>query len=394
MFKNNKNLLIIALIMITNSLGYGIMIPILYSYSLRFGLTDFQNGLLFAVFSFCQFVAAPFIGRLSDKYGRKPLLIFSLAGTAGSLFMTAFAPSAIFLFLARAFDGITSGNIPVASAVISDTTKPEDRAKGFGIIWASFGFGFVFGPTISALTVGFGISMPFIIAGLITTLATVITIFFLPETNKHLGEVKKGKVFDLSKMARAITDENTGVVLLISFIYSIAFGILIFSFQPFAVKVLTLSAQTISILYTMFGVIGLVSQVIIIPRVVKRVGEKTATIQALFMSMLAFGAYFFSESLLTFVIISAIFGLSNAFINPVIQSLISKVTDQKSQGSVLGLNQSYVSLGMALGPIVGGAIATINIPLPFLLGSGLSAICLLLAIKGLRNVYTHKVSEF
>src|SRR3972149_10970286 len=113
MLKQNRNILIIALIAIVNALGYGIVIPVLYSYSLKYGLSDFENGLLFSVFSICQFISTPVIGRLSDKYGRKPLLLISLAGTAASFLLMAFAISASFLFLARALDGITAGNIPV-----------------------------------------------------------------------------------------------------------------------------------------------------------------------------------------------------------------------------------------------------------------------------------------
>src|SRR2546430_16529131 len=114
MLKSNRNLFIIALIALVNMLGYGIIIPILYAYSKKYGLSDFQNGLLFEMFSICQFISTPIIGRLSDKYGRRPLLIISIAGTAASFFVMAFAPNAWFLFLARALDGLTSGNISVA----------------------------------------------------------------------------------------------------------------------------------------------------------------------------------------------------------------------------------------------------------------------------------------
>src|SRR5260370_6033435 len=125
--------------------------------------------------------------------------------------MMAFAPSAIFLFLARALDGLTAGNIPVATAVISDTTKPEDRAKGFGLIGAAFGIGFVAGPAISTLTVGINPSLPFIIAAFITAISVIITWIYLPETNKHMGsQVVRGKLFDFPKLARALIDENVG----------------------------------------------------------------------------------------------------------------------------------------------------------------------------------------
>src|SRR5579872_4182251 len=192
----DRNLLVVSIIALVNALGYGIIILIIYTYSQKFGLSDFQNGLLFSVFSLCTFIATPVIGRFSDKFGRKPLLVISLIGTAVSFFMAAFAPSAAFLFLARAIDGLTAGNLPVASAVIADTTDEKNRSRGFGIIYAAFGFGFVFGPAISAFTVGISPSLPFIIAGVIAIVAVLATVFFLQETNKHMGEVKEGKLFD------------------------------------------------------------------------------------------------------------------------------------------------------------------------------------------------------
>jgi MFS family permease len=125
----NKNVLIVALIALVNMLGYGIIIPLMYGYSKKFGLSDFENGLLFALYSICQFISTPMIGRLSDKYGRRPMLLISIVGTAASFFLMAFAPNAAFLFLSRILDGLTAGNIPVVFAVISDSTAPEDRTK-------------------------------------------------------------------------------------------------------------------------------------------------------------------------------------------------------------------------------------------------------------------------
>ncbi|MBI4066863.1 MFS transporter [Candidatus Gottesmanbacteria bacterium] len=274
-FKNNRNLLIIALVAIVNALGYGIIIPVLYTYSQKYGLSDFQNGLLFAVFSIFQFLSTPFIGRMSDKYGRKPLLIVSISGTAISFLMMAFAPNAIFLFIARALDGLTAGNVPVASAVISDTTKIEDRAKGFGIIGASFGFGFVVGPAISAFTVGISPALPFIIAAVVSIIAAVSTAIFLPETNKHMGEVKKGKLFDFDKLYHALFDPNVGATLLITLFYFLGLFSFIYAFQPYTVKVLHLAANQISLLFTMFGILGLITQVFLVPKLTKKFGLKS-----------------------------------------------------------------------------------------------------------------------
>ncbi len=381
MFKNNKSLLAVSVIAIVNALGYGIIIPILYSYSRKFGLNDFQNGLLFATFSLFQFLATPLIGRLSDQYGRKPLLLISLAGTMISFLMMAFAPSAVFLFLARALDGITAGNIPVASAVISDTTEHKDRARGFGIIGASFGFGFIFGPAISALTLGFGLSVPFLVAASMTFIAILLTWFILPETNKNIGQVAHGQLIDLRKLARAVVDKNVGMTLLVSLLYSFAFSLFIFAYQPVSVRVLHLSPTQISESFTVFGIMGLVSQLLIIPRITKKFGDRKTLSLSLSFGVVSFALLFFSRSFAWFITVSLLHSLVNGFVAPVISSLLSKEVDAKSQGEILGVNSSYVSLGMIFGPIAGGIVATIAIPAPFLFGSLVVFTCLLISLR-------------
>ncbi len=382
---SNRNLLIIGLIAIVNALGYGIVIPILYSYSKHFGLTDFQNGLLFSVFSICSFLATPIIGRMSDKYGRRPLLIVSIIGTVISFFMQAFAPNAMWLFLARALDGLTAGNISVASAVISDTTTLEERAKGFGIIGASFGFGFVFGPAISALTVGISPSLPFIIAGMITAIAAVITVLFLPETNKHIGQVHHGKLFDFGKLWHALFDKRVGATLLITFIYFLAFACsIIYGFQPFAKKILFLSDVQISILFVLFGVIGLVTQVVVVQPVTKWLGVKKAFSTSIFIVAFAFFVMFLTKSLVLFVLANIILGVANSIMQPLIQTILSQETDEKSQGAILGLNASYMSIGQIFGPIIGGFVASLFIPSIFVVGTLLTLICFYLSFQVLR----------
>lgn len=385
MFKKDRNLLIIALIAIVNALGYGIIIPILYSYSMRFGLTDFQNGLLFATFSLCQFLSTPIIGRLSDKYGRKPLLVGSITGTAISFFMMAFAPNLWFLFLARALDGITAGNIPVATAVISDTMPPKERAKGFGIIGASFGFGFVFGPAISAATVGISPGMPFIIAAVVSLIAVIITALFLPETNKHMGEVKKERLFDFGKLLKALTNQTVGATLVLTLFYFTAMAMFIYAFQSSSVKVLQMSANQISLVFTLYGVLGLISQLVLLGNASKRFGVKKTFQFALIWVGITYIAMFATRTIPTFIMASIALGLINGFIQPLIQTILSEETDETEQGEMMGINASYMSIGQIIGPIIAGVMATYAVPAPFLGAGILVLICFALSF----TIFSH-----
>lgn len=378
----NRNRYIIALIALVNMIGYGIIIPILYSFSKKYGLSDFENGLLFALFSICQFISTPIIGRLSDKYGRKPMLLVSIAGTAVSFFMMAFAPNALFLFLSRALDGLTAGNIPVAFAVISDSTKPEDRAKAFGLIGSALSFGFVFGPAIAAFTVGFGATVPFLVAGVITVVAVILTALYLPETNKFIGQVQKGKLFDFKGMWHFLFDPKVGMIFLISLVYFLAFACsVIYGFQPYTINVLKVSQTENAILFTIFGAVGLFAQNLVVGPVSKKFGIKKSFTNSILLVALAFLIIFFSRSLSVFVVGMIVMAFANSVSQTLIPTILSQSADEKTQGSVMGLNASYQSIGMIFGPFLGGLAATVAIVFPFLVGSILVLLCYFLSFK-------------
>lgn len=394
MLKSNRSLAIVLLIALVNMLGYGIIIPIMYSYSKKFGLTDFQNGLLFAAFSVCQFISTPIIGRMSDKYGRRPMLLLSISGTALSFFMMAFAPNAFVLFLARALDGLTAGNIPVAFAVISDSTKPEERPKAFGLIMSALNFGFVFGPAVAAFTVGFGTAVPFLIAGAVTLVAVILTALFLPETNEHMGEVKKGKLFDFPKLWHTLFDPNVGTTFIISLVFFLAFACaIIYGFQPFTMNVLKITESQNALLFTMFGAVGLFAQTFLVDRISKAFGMKKAFTFGMLITAISFFMMFFSHAIAPFVIASIVLAIANSVTQTLIPTILSQESDAKSQGTIMGLNSSYQSLGMIVGPILGGVVATIITPLPFLVGGLLILICFGLSFKVLRPGI-HKESAF
>ncbi len=381
----NRTLLITALVAMVNMLGYGIVIPLLYGYSKKFGLSDFDNGLLFAAFSVCQFISTPIIGRLSDKYGRRPMLLISIIGTALSFITMAFAPNVAFLFIARILDGLTAGNIPVIFAIISDTTEPADRPKAFGLVGSAFSFGFIFGPAIAALTVGFGSAVPFIIATIITVIATVLAAIYLPETNKNMGQVQKGKLFDFAKMWHTLFDPNVGATFLITLIFFLAFACaILYGFQPFTMNILHMSQSENATLFTVFGLVGFLAQNLLVGRVTKWLGIKKAFATGLFLTAMAFLVMGLSHSLWMFVGGCILLALVNSVAQTLIPTILSQETDARSQGTIMGLNASYQSIGMIIGPILGGAVATRFAGLPFLVGAALVLGCFALSSQVMR----------
>lgn len=366
----NKNLFLVAIVAVVNALGYGIIIPVLYTYSKKFGLSDIQNGLLFSLFSLCQLIATPIIGRLSDKYGRKPLLAISLIGSAISFFMMAFAPSAIFLFIARALDGITAGNVPVISAIISDTTDEKNRGKGFAILGASFGFGFVVGPAISSFTVGISSALPFIIAGIVSSIATLLTFVILKETNKHIGEVKDKNAFNFKALFRDLKDKNIAYLLSILFLYAASFNMFIYSFQPFAIKILNIDAIHISWIFTGIGIVGMLTQAVIFPKVSKLLNLRKLFVLSLISLSIVFVMLSFSNSYAYFVVVLMLMALTSSFVGPLCQTFLSESADSKSQGSIQGIGSTFTSLGQIVGPLLGGLVSTFTLRYSFI-GSAL-----------------------
>src|SRR5438045_3589845 len=177
-----RPLTIIFLTILVNLVGFGIIIPLLPFYAESFGASPLVIGLLFAVFSLCQLVSAPALGDLSDRYGRRPVLIFSLLGTVISFAMLALAHSIAMLFAARIVDGLSGGNISTARAYVADVTEPKDRARAYGLIGAAFGLGFIFGPALSGVLARVSYTAPIWAAAAVTLVAAVVAFCWLADT--------------------------------------------------------------------------------------------------------------------------------------------------------------------------------------------------------------------
>jgi len=353
----NRTFWIIALISLINSLSLTILIPVIYLYGRQFGLSDFHTSLLFSVYSVAQFFATPVIGKFSDRFGRKPLLIISLLGTVIANFIAGTATVAWVLFFARFLDGITGGNASVAQAVISDVTTPANRARGFGINGAAFGLGFVLGPVISLLAQQISLGAAFTVSGAIALVALVLTVFFLPET-LQTKQIKTGNFFDLGlgNLIKGLAFPKVGILLIINFLIGTTFTIFTYAFQPYFIQVLGQDNRGLTLMFFVFGVLGVLMQTWGIGLLTK----KFNLVHILFLALLVRSTSFLLmpiwANVVYFVCVSILFSLFNSLVQPMITSLISLNTRPEDQGTTLGLNASYLSVSNAVGPVIAGML--------------------------------------
>ncbi len=365
---------IIVLIAFINSISFTIIIPLLYPYAKQFALTDFQASLLITAYAVSQFFGTPVLGRLSDRMGRKPILIISLLGTVIANLLASISSTAWLLYFARIFDGLTGGNNSVASAVISDITNREQRLQAFGIFAAIFRLGFVIGPVLSYLAQQLptlpGISslgMSFVVAAAIALFAVIITIFLLPETLPQSAP-KSFKLswqdFEFSKIAKSVTKPRLGKLFVLTFLSGATFTIFTFAFQPFFLNILNRNTKELALAFSIVGMLGFISQVFALEPLRARFNLVDILAMALFIRGLTFLLMPTFPTITAFAIILAVFSLVNAFPMPLIESILSLNSNQQEQGEVLGINASYLSMSNAFGPFISGLLVSLGYKLP------------------------------
>src|SRR6266581_18580 len=350
-------LLVIFITVFIDLVGFGIVIPVLpfYAEGTKFGATPREVGLLFASYSVMQLVFAPVLGRLSDKYGRRPVLLISLLGTSLGFLILGFATTLWMLFLGRIIDGISGGNISTAQAYIADVTTKEDRAKGMGLIGAAFGLGFVFGPAIGGVLSRWGINVPFLFAGTLAFANVILLYFTLPETvtPDHPARASAASGRGWGQLIASLKNPRLGFVMTVYFLSIVAFSIMTAVFSLFMMFRLGYDAFHNGWVFAYVGIISAIIQGGLIGKLVKRFGEPALVIiGSLLFSVSLFATPFIGSAigLMGILLTGAVSSIGNALNAPSLSSLASKSAGAGEQGGVLGAMQSVASLARAVGP--------------------------------------------
>ena len=352
-------LIVIFITVFIDLVGFGIVIPVLpyYAEGTRFGATPREVGLLFASYSVMQLFCAPVLGRLSDKYGRRPILLISLLGTCAGFLILGFATTLWMLFLGRIIDGISGGNISTAQAYIADVTDEENRAKGMGLIGAAFGLGFVFGPAIGGVLSRWGINVPFLFAGGLAFCNAVLLYFTLPETvtADHPARTSAASGRSWRRLFVALKNRRLGFVLTIYFLSIVAFSIMTASFSLFLMFRFGYDAFHNGWVFAFVGIVSAAIQGGLIGKLVKRFGEPILVIAGtLLFAASLFASPFIGPAIgiLGIVLTGAVSAIGNALNAPALSSLASKSASASEQGTILGVTQSVASLARAVGPAI------------------------------------------
>ena len=351
-------LIIIFVTVFIDLVGFGIVIPILpfYAQSEQFNANPLEIAAITAIYSWMQFFFAPILGRLSDRYGRRPILFISILGSAVGYFIVGYAATLVMIFVGRAISGITGGNISTAQAYIADVTSKENRAKGMGLFGAAFGLGFVFGPAIAGVLSTIGPSVPFYFASALSLANAAAVYFLLPESVRHVS-ISSGKG-RFAEILDSFKERWFGMVNVVYFMLITAFSIMTYAYSLYAGFAFGYDASHVGYLFFYVGIISIVGQGVIFHRAADRFGESVLAAAGCLMMAVSLITFPFidaqSGGLLALLIASAMLSLGNAIASPALTSLVSKLSHEHEQGKSLGIIQSTASLARAIGPSVGG----------------------------------------
>lgn len=404
----DRRIWIIFLTVFIDLLGFGILIPILPTFAQNeLMMNETLIGLIVGIFSLMQFIFNPLWGRLSDIYGRKPILIFGLGGNVISYIITGLVlsgvwKSVILLFLSRALAGFFSANIGAAMAYVSDVTPPKDRSKGMGLIGAAFGLGFVFGPFIGGVMAKrFGFGFPTYFSAVLSFVALTLTMLFVTESlPKELRGAKSMAGFNLTnglkKLISALKHPHVGFLIMLYFIVVFSISNIFSTFQLYAESKngFNYDIEQVSYLFAFTGLIGAITQGLLIRPILKIFDERKVFIAACIIMGIGLGTIPFSNHILV-LLLGSLFCMSfgNGLLLSIGLGLISKFSERDEQGGILGLTQSLASFARFIGPSWGGLVYHyVSFAAPFLTGGIVMIGATLMSLRLLKDKYRHSTN--
>lgn len=355
---NNKQLSSIFLIVFIDLLGFSLILPLLPYYAETFGASPFITGLLVAVYAAAQLIGAPLLGRLSDRLGRRPVLLVSIAGNLLGFVILAMANSLWILFLARILAGLTGGNISVAQAYISDVTDQSNRAKGLGLIGAAFGLGFIIGPALGGILSKWGFAVPALLAAALSLLNLVLVWRWLPESltpeKRAQLSIQSKPSFSIGLLFQTLRRPVVGPLLHTRFFYGMAFTLLTTIFPLFGQMRFDLDSTSTGYVLAYVGLLSTITQGFLIGKMTKRFSESNLIFWAVLTLVFAMLGWALAPSIAWLLVVMAPVSVAGGVLNTVINSALSKAVTPGEVGGTLGLSSSLEALTRVISPSIGG----------------------------------------
>lgn len=371
MSSNRRNMILLFATLVIVMMGFGLVIPILPFYVTEMGATGRDLGLIMAVFALMQLIFAPLWGQLSDRIGRKPVLIIGVIGNALSMLLLGLSTELWMVFASRALAGVlSSATLPTAMAYIGDSTTYEDRSAGMGVIGAAMGLGMVLGPGLGGWLAARSLSLPFFVAAALSVLVALLIVAVLPESLPPERRAARGgpmRALSLGQLKDALLGPM-GYLMFLAFLLS--FGLTNFEavFGLYALQRYGYGTAQVGTILTAIGLTSVVVQGGLTGPLTRRWGEVTVILGALLLSAVGFVVMLLPETFVGVLVATCVFMVGNAMLRPTVSSMISQRAGQ-AQGAAMGLNNSFMSLGRIAGPIWAGLALDRNLALPYLSGA-------------------------
>ncbi|HXV18582.1 MAG TPA: MFS transporter [Candidatus Omnitrophota bacterium] len=394
----------VFLVVLVDLLGFGIVLPLLPFYASEFNASGVSIGLLYSVYSLSQLIFSPIWGGLSDRFGRRPIMILSTAGSTMAYILFSFSPSMALLFASRILAGVMGGNIATAQAYVADVTTPENRARGMGLIGAAFGIGFVIGPALASLLIHpvlhpwFPLDNKFALPGLVAAslsfLSFLLVLTKLPETvhktSPALTESQRASRPGLlsPEFWKLLARQNASsprhilpFLLACALILSFGQSTLYSAFPIFCKTALGLAPERVGVQFALMGVIAIVIQGGLIRPLEKRFGETPLFVTGSILMASGIALIPLAKSELYLAAILTVMAIGGSLNGPTLNSLISKEADPSKTGQAMGSAQGFSALGRVIGPAWGGALIGMSLMAPFVLTGAIVVTTVLIALK-------------